>query len=75
MSEACHDSRLGSNALKSLMLRMDELSNNSPAEYELIIERAAIMKEGGYPLLDAHVFMDTEPELYGDIKTLEVFKR
>jgi len=61
-------------ALAGLMTRLLELEEKDRDKCELRMERAAIMWESGTPVMDAHAWMDSNPDLYGDIKTLEVLE-
>jgi len=66
---------LNQNKLIALHSRLINLKQDNPAAYELRIEREAIMVVGGHSALCAHIWMDSNPDLYGDIKAMEALKR
>jgi len=66
---------LNQKRLIELLMRLAHLRADYSDKYMARIERVAIMSYGGYGRLDSHIYCDTTPDMYGDIRTLDVFTR
>lgn len=62
---------VNSKSLVRLLGRLETLKTDEPDRWMTRAEREAMMVQGGLSPLTAHRWMDLNPEMYGDIKTVE----